>query len=70
MLALLKDEKPVTVRTVLACLNDILDAKPYLAGAVRDSLGLIDCSRYKDTMTPLIQKDREKLVKHIEGIIG
>ena len=68
MLILLEDEKPTTVRTVLSCIGDILTYKPYLASKIREAISKIDCSRYKDTMAPLIQKDVEKLNKLLDNM--
>lgn len=70
MLILLEDEKPTTVRIVLSSLRDLLECKPYLAEVIRDNLGRIDCSKYKDSMAPLVLKDAEKLMTRIEGILN
>ena len=61
MLVLLEDEKPITVRTVLSNIKEIIKYKPYLISVIKDNLNRIDYSKYKDTMSPLIKKDVDEL---------
>lgn len=68
MLILLEDEKPTTVRVVISCLRNILGCKPYLAAVIRDNLSRIDCTKYKDSMAPLVRKDAEELIGFIDSI--
>lgn len=66
MLVLLEDEKPATVRVALSCIGEIVRYKPYLAAVIQKNLERIDCSRYKDSMAPLIRRDIVRVSKLIE----
>lgn len=66
ILSLLKDEKPTTVRVTITCLIDILKVKPYLSKEIENGLKEIDLSKYKESMSHLIEKD----VIHIKNVIN
>lgn len=67
MLALLHDDKPIMVRQCLAALHEVVLYRPELSEAIKVELETMDLSRHKDTMSPLIQKDMEELLKLIDG---
>lgn len=62
LLRLLHDEKPTVVRQCLAALHEVVACKPELRPVIREELGKMDLSRYKDSMAPLIEKDRARLL--------
>lgn len=64
-LSLFEDEKPTTVRITIACMTDILKVKPYLSGQIEKSLSRIDLTKYKESISHLIEKD----IKNIKEII-
>ncbi|HOG01253.1 MAG TPA: SufBD protein [Clostridia bacterium] len=66
-LALLRDEKPITVRQCVKLLPQIAAAKPELRGRILEALRSADPSGYADTMRPLIAKDIAAAIKEIEG---
>lgn len=59
---LLHDGKPTVVRQCLAALHEVAACKPELRPAIREELSKMDLSRYKDSMAPLIEKDRVRLL--------
>ena len=61
LLSMLDDEKPTAVRQCLAALHNIVLYKPDLSETIEDKLDQMDLSKYKDSMSPLIQKDVEEL---------
>lgn len=63
MLPLLNDPKPTVVRQCLNALQEVVLFRPELAEAVENALAEIDLSRYKDSMSPLIEKDIAALRK-------
>lgn len=67
---LLEDEKPITVRTVLSCLEDVVKVKPYLGNNVKDNLVRVNYYSYKDSMIPLIKKDLKRLYDVIDFVGG
>lgn len=68
LLILLEDEKPITIRTVIANIKDILKYKPYLAKTIKNNLKRIDVKKYKETMIPLIEKDIKELEEIIDSL--
>ena len=66
MLALLSDEKPTVVRQCLAALREVVRFRPELSGEIQEAAKKIDPARYKDSMTPLIKRDVDELLKWIE----
>lgn len=61
----LDDLKPTVVRQCLNSLNAIILYKPNLANKIQNKLKLINYSKYKDSMSPLIKKDVDELLKNI-----
>jgi hypothetical protein len=57
------DEKPTAVRQALQYLTYIVLNKRELVGIIKEAVLSIDCSRFKDTMRPLIEKDIQALIK-------
>lgn len=66
MLALLHDEKPTVVRQCLGALHEVVLYRPELCDVIRAELKKIDLSKYKDSMSPLIKKDMNELLKIME----
>lgn len=56
-LALLNDEKPITVRQCAQALCEIIAAKPALAGEICAALTAFDLMRIKETMRKLVLAD-------------
>lgn len=52
------DEKPITVRQCIKALTQVGLAKPQYIPSILSALEAADVSKYKDTMRPLIEKDR------------
>lgn len=65
MLLLLHDEKPIVVRQCLQALHEVVLFKPELSEQIKNEITSIDISKYKDSMSPLIQKDINDLLKMI-----
>lgn len=63
MVPLLHDEKPTVVRQSLNALREMIEFCPKLRDEIKKELELIDLSGYKDSMTPLIQKDIGEVMK-------
>ena len=61
LLSMLNDQKPTAVRQCLAALHIVVLYKPNLAERIGGNLDTIDLSKYKDSMSPLIQKYIEEL---------
>lgn len=61
LLAMLDDPKPTAVRQCLAALRDVALYKPGLRSGIEAKLNVMDLSKYKDTMRPLIEKDIQAL---------
>lgn len=66
MLKLLHDEKPTVVRQCLAALHEVALFRPELHNAIGAELSRMDLSNYKDSMAPLLEKDRKELQKVME----
>ena len=66
MLALLHDDKPIVVRQCLAALHEVVLYRTELSEAIKAELETIDLSKYKDSMSPLIKKDMDELLKLID----
>ena len=66
MLELLHDEKPTVVRQCLGALHEVACYRPELCERILKELHSIDLSKYKDSMSPLIQKDIHALRKVVE----
>lgn len=63
LLSMLDDEKPTAVRQCLAALHNVVLYKPDLSEIIEAKLDHLDLSKYKDSMSPLIQKDIDELRK-------
>lgn len=57
MLPLLNDPKPTVVRQCLNALREVVLFRPELSGKIKNALAEMDLSKYKDSMSPLIEKD-------------
>lgn len=66
MLALLHDEKPTVVRQCLGALHEVVLYRPELCKEIKKEVETIDLSKYKDSMSPLIKKDMDALLKMME----
>jgi len=64
----LNDEKPTAVRQALQYLTYIVLDKRELVGTIKEVVLSIDCSRFKDTMRPLIEKDIQALIKVMDSL--
>lgn len=67
ILAAVQDEKPTAVRQAIQYLGYMVPYKAELAGRIKETVLSIDCSGFKDTMRPLIEKDIHNLVQLIES---
>lgn len=65
MCILLNDEKPTVVRVCLGALHGVALFRPELAEKIRMAVSKIELSKYKDSMSPLIEKDIKELLKII-----
>ena len=65
MLTLLHDEKPTVVRQCLKALHEVVLYRPELCETIRAEVEAMDLSRYKDSMSPLIQKDMDELLNRM-----
>lgn len=63
MLALLHDEKPTVVRQCLGALHEVVLYCPQLCEVIKAEVKTIDLSKYKDSMSPLIKKDMDALLR-------
>ena len=63
MLTLLHDEKPTVVRQCLNALKEVVAYLPDTIKIIKKELKKIDLSKYKDSMSSLIQKDIDELEK-------
>lgn len=66
MSKLLYDAKPTVVRQCLGALHEAVLYRPEMADVIREAVGKIDLTKYKDSMSPLIQKDMEALLALID----
>lgn len=65
MVPLLNDPKPTVVRQCLASLHEVVLYRPELHAQITAAIKEIDLSKYKDSMSPLIKKDADELLKII-----
>lgn len=61
-LAHVQDEKPIVARKCMEGLRKIVAARKELAPEIQKALVQADFSGYKDSMRPLLEKDREQLL--------
>lgn len=69
LLKLLNDNKATTVRQCFTALHLVILYKPELNEIIKNKLDTIDLSIYKDSMIPLIEKDREEIYKALDCIV-
>ena len=67
VLVILDDEKPTAIRQALQYLEFIVPYKMELNERIKEAALSIDCTKFKDTMRPLIEKDVQNLVRLIEA---
>ena len=65
MVPLLNDPKPTVVRQCLASLHEVVLYRPEMHAQITSAVKKIDLSKYKDSMSPLIKKDADELLKII-----
>ena len=63
MLTLLHDEKPTVVRQCLNALKEVVTYLPDTTKTIKKELKKIDLTKYKDSMSSLIQKDIDELIE-------
>ena len=63
---LLYDDKPTVVRQCLAALHEVVLYRPEMTDKIKFTVSKMDLSRYKDSMAPLIEKDKKELLKMLE----
>ena len=63
MRVLLYDSKPTVVRQCLLALHEVVLYRSEMAEMIIDAVNHIDVSKYKDSMSPLIKKDIDELMK-------
>ena len=66
MSALLCDEKPTVVRQCLGALHEVALYRPEMTDKITLAVKKINLGRYKDSMSPLIEKDMKELLKILE----
>lgn len=66
MSVLLYDSKPTVVRQCLNALHEVVLYRTEMSEMIIDAVDKIDVSKYKDSMSPLIQKDIDELMKVLE----
>lgn len=67
MTELLYDKKPSVVRQCIGALHELVLYRPELTDRIRSAVNKINLSSYKDSMSPLIEKDMNKLLSAIDG---
>lgn len=60
------DEKPITARTCIKGLKDIIKYKKDLCYIIKDKLLNVHINKYKDSMKPLIKKDIDEILKEMK----
>ena len=63
MRVLLYDSKPTLVRQCLLALHEVVLYRSEMAEMIIDAVNHIDVSKYKESMSPLIKKDIDELMK-------
>lgn len=67
MKPLLNDPKPTVVRQCLKALHEVALYKPNMCNTIKDAISKINLGNYKDSMSPLIKKDIDELMKTISN---
>ena len=65
MRVLLYDSKPTVVRQCLLALHEVVLYRSEMAEMIIDAVNHIDVSKYKESMSPLIKKDIDELMKEL-----
>lgn len=63
MRVLLFDDKPTVVRQCLGALHEVVLYRPEMSDRIRQAVDQIELGKYKDSMSPLIEKDMKELMK-------
>lgn len=63
MSVLLHDSKPTVVRQCLRALHEVALYRSEMSEMIINAVDKIDVSIYKDSMSPLIEKDINELMK-------
>ena len=63
MSTLLYDAKPTVVRQCLGALHEVVLYRPELTDRILQNVGKIEIGKYKDCMSPLIERDIKELTK-------
>lgn len=66
MVPLLNDPKPTVVRQCLGALHELVLYRPEMKVKIKEAVAGIDLGQYKDSMSPLIKRDMEALLKVME----
>lgn len=65
MFALLHDDKPIVVRQCLAALHEVVLYRSELCETIKAELETVNVLNYMDSMSSLIKKDIDELLKMI-----
>lgn len=65
MIPLLNDPKPTVVRQCLSALHEVVLFRPEMSNDIKIAINKIKINNYKDSMSPLIKKDIDELLKVI-----
>ena len=63
---MIDENKGTAVRQCLASLSDLLVTKKELSTIIKKKLLEIDCTKYKDTLAPLIKKDISNILNQLD----
>lgn len=63
MSTLLYDAKPTVVRQCLGALHEVVLYRPELTDRILQNVGKIEIGKYKDSMSPLTERDIKELTK-------
>lgn len=66
MSALLYDDKPTVVRQCLGALHEVIVYRPEMTDRIVQAVNKIDLNMYKNSMSPLIERDVKELIKILE----
>lgn len=66
--SLLSDPKPITVRKTIEALGVMGELRKDLVPSIVAALSSMDASSYKDSMRPLIEKDREVVLEKLSSL--
>lgn len=66
MSVLLYDDKPTVVRQSLGALHEVALYRPEMSDRILRAVSKIEPGRYKESMSPLIEKDMKELMKVLE----